>query len=194
MTPLNPQSPQTGSSSFIRGLSLGLALFLTVACVGTGLGFVYVKGVANSVRKGWNLVPVVTAAVDIKGGTRLTMAMITQRSIPEQFVTSSVVKPDSASSVFNQEILVDVQAGDPLQWSQFEITKVRQPVVLFATTDLTSGRSLSAADVEERPVRESLITTSWVRTEDRPQALGKKVLAAFRKGDPILWTQLETTR
>lgn len=192
MTPLNPQTPQTGGSGFVSGLSIGLGVFLVVACLGSGVGFAYVKRVSSNVRKGWNLVPVVTAAVDIKEDSKVTMEMISQRSVPEQFVTSSVVKPDSASYIVNQRILVAVQAGDPLQWSQFETAKVKQPVVLFAKTDVTSGSTLTAADVEERPVGAKVLTPSWVRTEDRPQALGKRVLAPFRKGDPILWTQLET--
>src|SRR5213593_1708574 len=76
--------------------------------------------------KGWNLVPVVVAAVDIAEGTVVTFDMISQRSVPEQFVTSSVVKPDSASYVVNQKVLVPVQAGDPLLWSQFETTKAAE--------------------------------------------------------------------
>jgi len=78
------------------------------------------------VRRGWNLVPVVVAAVDVSEGTVITFDMISQRSVPEQFVTSSVVKPDSASYVVNQKVLVPVQAGDPLLWSQFETTKAAE--------------------------------------------------------------------
>ena len=191
MTPLHPQTPRTGGSGFVNGLSIGVGIGLVVmVLIGAG-GFAYVKRTASNVRKGWNLVPVVTAAVDIKEDTVLTMAMITQRDVPEQFVTSSVMKPDYASKVVNQRILVPVQAGDPLLWSQFETKK--QSLVLFAKRDLPSGTTLFEAGVEERPVPQSVITPSWVRTEDRPQALGKKLLAPFRKGDPILWTHFEVT-
>ena len=193
MTPMNPhQAPRTGNSGFVGGLTIGLAVGLIVACLGSALGFVYVKREAANVRKGWNLVPVVVAAVDISEDTVVTMEMISQRSIPEQFVTSSVVKPDSASYVVNQKVLVPLQAGDPLLWSQFESKK--QQVVLFAKGDVTAGSALTEADVEERPMRPELLTPSWVRTEDRPQALGKKLLAPFRKGDPILWTHLEPAK
>jgi pilus assembly protein CpaB len=78
------------------------------------------------IKRGWNLVPVVVAAVDVSEGTVVTFDMISQRSVPEQFVTSSVVKPDSASYVVNQKVLVPVQAGDPLLWSQFETTKASE--------------------------------------------------------------------
>jgi pilus assembly protein CpaB len=80
----------------------------------------------SDVRRGWNLVPVVVAAVDVSEGTVVTFDMISQRSVPEQFVTSSVVKPDSASYIVNQKVLVPVQAGDPLLWSQFETTKAAE--------------------------------------------------------------------
>ncbi len=193
MTPLDPQTPRTSSSGFVNGLSIGLGIGLVVMCLLTAGGYGYVKRTASNVRRGWNLVPVITAAVDLKKDTVVTMEMITLRSIPEQFVTSSVVKPDSASSVVNQRILAEVKAGDPLLWSQFETKKVKKPLVLFAKKDLTSGSTLSEAGVEERPVEASVLTPSWVRTEDRPQALGKKLLAPFRKGDPILWTHFEVT-
>jgi pilus assembly protein CpaB len=68
----------------------------------------------------------VVTAVDISEGTVVTIDMISQRSIPEQFVTSSIVKPDSAPYIVGQKVLVPLQAGDPLLWSQFETTKAAE--------------------------------------------------------------------
>ena len=85
-----------------------------------------IKKKEADVRRGWNLVPVVVAAVDVAEGSTVTFDMISQRSVPEQFITSSVVKPDSASYIVNQKVLVPVQAGDPLLWSQFETTKAAE--------------------------------------------------------------------
>src|SRR4026207_1812879 len=85
-----------------------------------------IKKKEADVRRGWNLVPGGVAAIDVSEGTVVTFDMISQRSVPEQFVTSSVVKPDSASYVVNQKVLVPVQAGDPLLWSQFETTKAAE--------------------------------------------------------------------
>ena len=188
MTPLNPHAPRS-NPGFTAGLSLGLAITLVICCLGSALGYVWVKRSAANARKGWNLVPVVVAAVDITENTVVTMEMISQRSIPEQFVTASVVKPDSASYIVNQKVLVPLVAGDPLLWSQFESKKL--PVVLFAKTDLALGSQLVTEQLEERPVSNDLITPSWVRTEDRPAALGKKLIAPIRKGDPILWTHFD---
>ena len=192
MTPLNPHEVRSGNSGFAGGLTMGLVIGLVIACLGSAVGFVYVKRAGENARKGWNLVPVVVAAVDITENTVVTFDQISQRSVPEQFVTSSVIKPDSASYIVNQKILVPVQAGDPLLWTQFETKK--QPLMLFARSDLASGGVLAEGDVEERGVVVDLITPSWVRTEDRPQAVGKKLIAPFRKGDPILWTHLEAAK
>ncbi|MBK7862205.1 MAG: Flp pilus assembly protein CpaB [Archangiaceae bacterium] len=101
-------------------VALVLGLFAGV------IAYSAIKKKETDVRKGWNLVPVVVAATDISEGSVVTFDMISQRSVPEQFVTSSVVKPDSASYVVNQKVLVPVQAGDPLLWSQFETTKAAE--------------------------------------------------------------------
>jgi Flp pilus assembly protein CpaB len=157
-------------------------------CLGSAVGFSYLQKLKVDVRKGWNLVPVVVAAVDLDQGKAVTMDMISQRSVPEQFVTSSIVKPDSASYIVNQKILVPVQAGDPLRWSDFETTKLEK--VLFATRDVALGAVLAETDVEERGLVKEMITDSWVGAVDRPQAVGRTLIAPFRKGDPILWTHL----
>lgn len=103
---------------------------LIVAIVLFGVGFFVsftaIQKQRADVRKGWNTVPVLVANVDISEGTVVTTEMISQRSIPEQFVTSSVVKPDSASYIANQKVMVALQAGDPLLWSQFETSKAAE--------------------------------------------------------------------
>jgi pilus assembly protein CpaB len=92
---------------------------------------------------GYNLVPVVVVAVDVPAGTVLTFDMISQRSVPEQFVTSSVVKPDSASYVVNQRVVNDLQAGDPVRWSDFgrQRTQLKPNTRLF-TIELPAARAL----------------------------------------------------
>lgn len=66
------------------------------------------------------LVPVVVAAVDIKAGATVTTEMISQRGAEPALVTSSIVKPDSASYVVNQKTRFPILAGDLLLWSFFE--------------------------------------------------------------------------
>lgn len=192
MTPLNPQQPQS-RGGFAAGLLIGLSISGVLLLLGGVSGMFYVQKKARDARAGWNLVPVVVAAVDVAEGEVITFEKLSQRSIPEQFVTSSIVKPDSASYVVNQKVLVPLQAGDPLLWSQFDAKK--KPVVLFAAHDVAKGVKLAEADCEERAVvGEDVLTASWVRTEDRPRAVGSTVLAPFRRGDPILWTHLDGGR
>lgn len=170
------------------GLTIGLGIAALLLCLGGGAGYLFVKRQETAVRRGWSLLPVVVAAVDIPEDTLVTMEMMAQRSIPEQFVTASIVKPESASYIVNQRLLVPVQSGDPLLWSHFESKK--QASRLFATHDLAVGATLTEHDTEERPMPEALTTPSWVKAEDRPLLGGKPLIAPFRAGDPILWTHL----
>jgi pilus assembly protein CpaB len=119
MTPLNPHEPRTRGSGFITGMLLGLGMGLVLTCLLSGVGYAWVQREGMKVRKGWNLVPVVVAAQDIAEGTPVTFELISQRSIPEQFVTASVVKPDQATRIIHQPVTVPVKAGDPMTWQQF---------------------------------------------------------------------------
>jgi pilus assembly protein CpaB len=114
-------------------------------------------------RRGWNLVPVVVAAVDISEGTVVTMEMISQRSIPEQFVTSSVVKPDSASYIVNQKVLVPLQAGDPLLWSQFETSKAAERL---------SSKVQKKARAITIEAKSTTAVGGWVRPNDHVDIIG----------------------
>jgi len=108
-----------------KSLFLGILLGGLLGFIGGGLmsGLVtwtLVTKNARELREGWNLVPVVVASQDIPEGTVVTFDLLQQRSIPEQFVTASVVKPEGAETIVNQRLLVPVRAGDLLLWSQIE--------------------------------------------------------------------------
>jgi pilus assembly protein CpaB len=47
----------------------------------------------------------------------LTYDLISQRSVPEMFVTASVVRPDDAARVIGKAVQVPIQPGDPIRWS-----------------------------------------------------------------------------
>ncbi|HEX8700059.1 MAG TPA: Flp pilus assembly protein CpaB [Myxococcaceae bacterium] len=122
-----------------------------------------IKKKESDVRRGWNLVPVVVAAQDIPEGTIVTFDMISQRSVPEQFVTSSVVKPDSATYVVNQKVLVPLQAGDPLLWSQFETTKAAERL---STKVQKKGRAVTIE------AKQTTAVGGWVRPNDHVDLIG----------------------
>ncbi len=113
--------------------------------------------------KGWNLVPVIVASVDISEGTEVTMEMVSQRSIPEQFVTSSVVKPDSASYVIGQKTVVPLQAGDPLLWSQFETTRASERL---STKVMKRARAITI------DAKTTAAVGGWIRPNDHIDLLG----------------------
>ena len=140
-----------------------LVAALSLGVVAALLSWSAIKKREADVRKGWNLVPVVVAAVDISEGTVVSMEMMSQRSVPEQFVTSSVVKPDSASYVVNQKILVPVAAGDPLLWSQFETTRAAERL---STKIQKRARAIS---VEVKGVTS---VGGWMRPNDHVDIIG----------------------
>lgn len=70
----------------------------------------------RDVREGWNLIPVIVFAQDLPAGTVITFDHISQRSLPEQFVTTSWMKPDEVTALVGREINADVVAGDPAAW------------------------------------------------------------------------------
>lgn len=140
-------------------LLVALALGLLAGLV----AYSAIKKRESDVRKGWNLIPVVVASQDIPEGTTVTFDMMSQRAVPEQFVTSSVVKPDLASYVANQKVLVPLQRGDPLLWTQFETTKAAERL---SAKVQKKGRAITIG---------ASLTTSvggWIRPNDHVDVIG----------------------
>lgn len=97
------------------------------------------------------LVPVVVAAVDIKAGTTVTFEMISQRSAEASMVTSSIVKPDSASYIINQKTRFPILAGDVVLWSFFE-TKASDEVATRCAAAVVAPESAQAQVGRHRDV------------------------------------------
>lgn len=144
-----------GKTPLVIALALGLLAGI--------IAWSAIKKKETDVRRGWNLVPVVVAAQDIPEGTVINYDMISQRSVPEQFVTSSVVKPDSATYVVGQKVLVALQAGDPLLWSQFETTKAAERL------STKVQKKVRAITIEARPTSS---VGGWVRPNDHVDVIG----------------------
>jgi pilus assembly protein CpaB len=130
-------------------------VFLLIAVV---VAAMVLSGAGRRVRSGWHLVPVVVAATDLPEGTAVTLEMVSQRSVPEQFVTSSVIKPESTQYVVSQKILVPVQAGDPLLWSQFESARASERL------SKKVFRRMRAYDVA---TAKSIAVGGWIQPNDR---------------------------
>jgi pilus assembly protein CpaB len=145
-----PFSLVRGATPFVMG---GLFLFFSIA-----VAYINIAGTEKKVRTGWNLTPVVVASSDLSEGTTVDQDMISTREVPEQFVTASVVKPDSVGYVINQKLVVPVQAGDPLLWTQFETARATER---FSKRIHHRGRAytIDAKDITS--------VGGWVRPGDR---------------------------
>ncbi|MFY0526993.1 SAF domain-containing protein [Archangium gephyra] len=112
------------------GIVLGLIIGLVVGLVGgvmvSGIvAYNWAHNKAAKAREGWNLHPVIVASQDMEEGTVLTFDHVYQRSIPEQFVTRSIVRPSDADHIINKKLLVPVKAGDPMLWTHFEASPAK---------------------------------------------------------------------
>ena len=155
-----------------------LFIAVTLGLVAGAVAYLGVQREKRRITEGWRLVPVIVASQDIPEGTPVSVEMLSLRPIPEQFVTSSVVKPDSVNFVVGQKILVPVQAGDPVLWTQLETSKtserlsaIVQPKARALTIDV-SGAKMSVG--------------SWVRPNDHVDIIG-----SFR--DSTTGDQVSTT-
>ncbi|MFZ5445524.1 MAG: protein kinase domain-containing protein [Myxococcota bacterium] len=137
-------------------------------------------------------VPVVMAAQDLPEGTVVTMEMLMQKNVPAQYVTSSSVKPDSVSYILGQKLIVAVQRGDPLLWTQFEVEKSVR--VLVAKRDLTTGTRVTRELFEEKDLPEKYVTRSVVRADQASYIVDQKLNVDTYAGDPMLWTHFEQSK
>jgi pilus assembly protein CpaB len=144
-----------GKTPLIVALVLGAIAFL--------VSWSAIQKKSADVKKGWNLVPVLVAAVDISEGGVVSTEMVSQRMVPDQFVTSSVIKPDSAPFVIGQQVLVPLQAGDPLLWTQFQATKAAERL---STKVQKQTRAITIkADIQGS-------VGGWVRPNDHVDIIG----------------------
>jgi hypothetical protein len=107
-------------------------------------------------------------AVSIGLGVSVTMEVISQRSIPEQFAGPSMVRPDEASVVVNRTLTMPLLAGDPVLWASF----VDPPWASGFSACVTNVKPLvdaQAAEVE-RP-RIDALKRSALSLEGPPPAL-----------------------
>ncbi len=140
---------------------------LVIAVVLAGFAGIFfyaaVEGERRKAQSGWELVYVVTASRDVAEGTTLSMDMIQQQPIPEQFVTGSVVRPDSVNYVVGQKVMVPLQHGDPVLWSHFESTRGTE---MLSHMVQKMGRAVTVAVDEVQAVG------GWVRPNDHVDVLG----------------------
>ena len=123
-----------GRTFFMIGMTVGLSA-VPVCC----------QAEWRASQREYGVVPITVFTQDMRAGEVVTFEQISQRTVPEQYVTSSVVKPDSASYVINQRLVDDVQAGDPLRWSDFGHQRAQMKDVKgrLMTIELEPSRAFS---------------------------------------------------
>lgn len=169
---LEGKSRRARLAAWIRALPARHGRVPVIAAAAAGLlsgavAWVSIRARERAAREGWELVPVLVAASDIPEGEALQVDMIARRPVPEQFVTSSVVRPDSAATVLGQKLLVPVQAGDPLLWSSFEVAR---GVERLSSVVQQHARAVTIETSEAQAVG------GWVRPNDHVD-----VIATFRE-------------
>lgn len=141
---------------------LPLVIAIVLGLLAGAFSWMTVERERSAVRKGWVLKPVVVASRDIPEGTILDMDMLQQRQIPEQFVTRSVVRPDKVQHIIGKKVIVQLQRGDPILWSNFESTKGFEKL---STIVQTRFRAINI------PVGEIESVGGWVRPNDHVDVL-----------------------
>lgn len=63
--------------------------------------------------------------------------------------------------------------------------------VLAAAADLPAGTVLRAEDIGKKTVFKASIGTQAVQIEDLSSVIGKRVLYAFRRNDPLIWSHID---
>lgn len=134
----------------------------------------------EQVKEGWELVPVVVADRDVQEGMALEWDMVAEHRMPKQFVTTNVVDPKQMERVIGQKLMVPLQRGDLIVWSQFH----------------SDGSSQRLSNVVSRAMRAVSISVSGVASVSnmvRPND-HIDILASFsdeRKGGKVTVTLMQ---
>lgn len=171
---------------FTRGLVLGLIGGGVLLCVGSGIVYATAQRWSLEHRKGWNLVPIIVASVDLKAGEVVGMEALSQRSIPEQFVAPAMIKPDSASDMVNDTTLVPLQAGDVFLWHGMRAGSD----ALKLARDVAPGARLTADDVVRVSRRPEHFTVTMVRADQLDAVLNARAVRALKRDDALHFSDL----
>jgi pilus assembly protein CpaB len=112
---------KSNGHSSTRGLVVGMAIGFMAGALLVGLvASWYLNQPKTQLPPGWELEQVVVATRDLPKGHVVLVEDIAQRSVPGTFVTSSVIRPEQATYVLGTPLLVEVQKGDLIYWTQFK--------------------------------------------------------------------------
>lgn len=159
----------------------GLAIPLGALVLFTLANVWYVQKTARDVRRGWNLVPALVVTREVKPGTRIGREHVVQRAVPEQFATSSLVRPEQFSEVLGHRARFTLTRGEFLLFSSVDV----DGAAWFATKDLAAGAPFDAGDFEERRIEAEAFTVWTVREGQFEQLKGTTYQRGIRSGHQL---------
>ncbi|MHB1845222.1 MAG: Flp pilus assembly protein CpaB [Deltaproteobacteria bacterium] len=66
--------------------------------------------------------------------------------------------------------------------------------IIVASQDIDEGSTLTTDMVAQRPMPSQFVTPSVIKPENYSYVIGQKVLVNLKRGDPLLWTQFESSK
>lgn len=112
------------------------------------------SGRVAGAREGWDLVPVVVLGRDVPEGQALTFEDLTQRQLPSQFASASVVTPNDVSRVVGRGPSMPLKKGDLLLWAAFTD---------YSATDECFGAIASKVKAAKDKAREDALASFQAR-------------------------------
>jgi len=95
---------------------------------------------------------IVVVLRDLPQGEKVQQDDLEQRQVPAQWVTSSYVKPEERQYVVGQELALPLLAGDPVQWTAFDVQ------TRYGTRCLEAMRSGETAEAQVSRHRQAVLT------------------------------------
>ncbi len=66
--------------------------------------------------------------------------------------------------------------------------------IVVAGADVDEGTTLTTDMIAQRPMPSQFVTPSVIKPENYSYVVGQRVLVNLKKGDPLLWTQFESSK
>ena len=104
-------------SPFRAGVVIGVAVAL--ALVG-GTSALAISSKRRQVMSGWELRPALVFTADVPEGSTVTLENLSERPLPEQFLSGSAISPADARLIVGHKVGFAAQAGAVVRWAHFK--------------------------------------------------------------------------
>jgi len=109
-----------------QGCAVAVMVVAALVSVATALGSrVWAERKVHHATAGWVMLPALVYTRDLPRGATITMDCLISQARPEQFHTTSSVKPYDHDKVIGRVLSFAVRKGDPVMWPLFEPEKAK---------------------------------------------------------------------